>query len=119
MPSAYSSGVRGPPRSRTTTESVVREPSSLAISRPLHPPPTITTSTEGRVFITRPHWGEPCGQSPGLDSLVSGEMLHQNVCPHLRSCSYEAQESRSAASRACRCSHHASDRRTCLQWCFA
>src|SRR5271165_6748443 len=52
MPSASSAMLRGfPPRSSTTTLSDVRAPSSLAISRPDQPPPIITTSTLGRLFI--------------------------------------------------------------------
>src|ERR1700746_3015393 len=89
------------------------------MSRPAHPPPTITTSTDGKVFILGPHWGGPFALSPVVSWRVSVEMPHQNASPHRHSCSFAGRGSRSAASPPCRRSHHASDRRTCLRWCFA
>src|SRR5271157_33748 len=99
-------------------ESPVREPSSLAISKPLHPPPMITTSTGGKVFILRPRWDERCRpQSLAASWLASGETLPQNAGRHQHSYSCLVRGTRSVANRSCRYSRHASDRRTCLQSC--
>src|SRR5437763_7518763 len=117
MSSPYSPVFLGPPRSSTTTESVVREPSSLAMSRPVHPPPMITTSADGKVFIPSPRWVGLCFASRGVSWRVSGETSHQSVFRHRDSCSFEGRENQLAASPPCRCSHHASDRRTYLRWC--
>src|SRR6266478_2607744 len=115
----YSSVFLGPPRSSTTTERAVREPSSLAMSRPVHPPPMITTSTDGKVFIPDPRWDGLCLVSLGVSWRVSGETPPQSACRHRHSCSFGDRENQLAASPSCRCSHHASDRRTCLRWCSA
>src|SRR5437899_2191353 len=119
MSSPYSSDFLGPPRSNTTTERAVREPSSLAMSRPVHPPPMITTSTDGKVFIPDSRWDGLCLVSPGVSRRVSGETPHQNACRHRHSCSFVGLENQLAASPPCQCSHHASDRRTYLRWCSA
>src|SRR5258708_25728015 len=116
MSSPYSSDFLGPPRSNTTTERAVREPSSLAMSRPVHPPPMITTSTDGKVFIPDSRWDGLCLVSPGVSRRVSGETPHQSAFRHRHSCSFGGRENQLAASPSCRCSHHAWDRRTCLRW---
>src|SRR5256886_10847141 len=119
MSSPQSSVFLGPPRSSTTTESAVREPSSLAISRPVHPPPIITTSRDDNVFIPDPRRDGLCAASPRVSWRVSGETPHQSACRHRHSCSFVGLENQLAASPPCRCSHHASDRRTYLRWCSA
>src|SRR5437660_9113596 len=119
MSSLESSVLLGPPRSSTTTESAVREPSSLAISRPVLPPPIITTSPDGNVFIPDPRRDGLCAASPRVTWRVWGETPHQSACRHRHSCSFVGLENQLAASPPCRCSHHASDRRTYLRWCSA
>src|SRR5438046_2507558 len=117
MSSAYLSVLRGTPRSSTTTESAVRAPSSLAISRPFHPPPTITTSAFRSVFISRPRWRLRSGRLPRAAPRVLGETLARNIFRSRRSYSGAGRDSRSVASPPCPRFLHASDRKTFLRWC--
>src|SRR5260370_9072740 len=112
---AYLAVLRGTPRSSTTIESAVRVPSTLAMSRPVHPPPTITTSAFRSVFIFRPRQRSRSGRSPRAGSPVLDETLARNTFRFRRSYSVAARENRSVASPPCPRFLHEWDRRTCLR----
>src|SRR5260370_2940535 len=114
---SYFSVLRGTPRSSTTIESAVRVPSSLAMSKPVHPPPTITTSAFRSVFISRPRPPPRSGRSPRASSPVWDGTLVRNTFRFRRSYSGAARETRLVASPPCPRFLHEWDRRTCLRSC--